>query len=115
MEKVLRKFSLSVFILLFSFIVAHSQSVVKGVVYDENETSLPGVNIAIKGTINGTITNLDGEFDIEVSEGQILQFSFIGYSVKEILFSYASKYRFYKLKPLFPKFLIRYFRKINKK
>ncbi|MBB6462571.1 SusC/RagA family TonB-linked outer membrane protein [Flammeovirga kamogawensis] len=59
---------------------------ISGKVIDQNGSmSLPGVNVAIKGTTIGTITNFDGEFSIEVGDGpQFLTFSFIGYLPQEI-------------------------------
>ena len=42
--------------------------------------ALPGVNVMIKGTSTGTTTGDNGEYSISASEGQVLVFSFIGYS-----------------------------------
>ena len=41
---------------------------------------LPGVNIRVQGTLTGTITDIDGSYRLEVTTGDVLQFSFIGYS-----------------------------------
>lgn len=49
-----------------------------GTVSDENGESLPGVNIALKGTSQGTISDIDGNFVLEVSPGETLVISFIG-------------------------------------
>jgi len=47
---------------------------------------LPGVNVVIKGTTDGTITDFDGNYSIEVpDENTILVFSFVGYKTQEIL------------------------------
>jgi len=47
--------------------------------------TLPGVNVFIKGTTKGTITDMDGKFKIDVPSGEtILVFSFIGYDTKEL-------------------------------
>jgi TonB-linked SusC/RagA family outer membrane protein len=46
---------------------------------------IPGVNITIKGTTRGTITNVDGRYMIEVENGATLTFSFIGYKPVEIM------------------------------
>ena len=40
---------------------------------------LPGVNISIKGTTIGTISDLDGNYNIEASEGDIIVFSFVSW------------------------------------
>jgi len=59
--------------------------VVKGKVIDEDGNPLPGVNIIIKGTISGTITDLDGSFSIEVEDPDaVLVFTFIGMLTQEI-------------------------------
>ena len=58
---------------------------VSGTVVDENGETLPGVNVLEKGTTNGTTTNANGEFNLEVqNENSILVFSFIGYTSQEI-------------------------------
>ncbi len=58
----------------------------KGKVVDEMSEPLPGVNIVEKGSTNGTTTDTDGEFVLNVAgENSILIFSFIGYENKELL------------------------------
>ncbi|HKK79030.1 MAG TPA: TonB-dependent receptor, partial [Phaeodactylibacter sp.] len=58
---------------------------VKGNVVDENGERLPGATILLKGTGKGTVTDIDGYFELEVPEGpQILIVSFIGYITREI-------------------------------
>ena len=51
---------------------------------DENGEPLPGVNVIEKGTNNGTVTNLEGRFSLEVSEGATLVFSSVGYITQEV-------------------------------
>jgi len=59
---------------------------IKGVVTDSEGAPLPGVNIVEKGTMNGTVTNLDGEYTIVVkSADAALTFSSIGYSAQEVI------------------------------
>ena len=60
---------------------------VKGKVTSEDDPEgLPGVNILIKGTTKGTVTDLEGEFEIDVpSNESILVFSSIGYLTEEII------------------------------
>ena len=51
----------------------------------ENDEPLPGVNVIAKGTTIGTVTNIDGEYRLQVPEDQeVLQFSFIGYTTEEV-------------------------------
>lgn len=56
---------------------------VTGTVADGGDP-LPGVTVIVKGTSKGTITNLDGKFTLDVSNNDILVFSFIGYESQEI-------------------------------
>ncbi len=51
---------------------------VNGEINDQDGLPLPGVNIMVKGTTNGTTSDFDGNFSIQVKEGQTLVFSFIG-------------------------------------
>lgn len=58
---------------------------VKGVVTDDEGNALPGVNVVIKGTTNGTTTDIEGKYAISVVDGtETLVFTFIGYAAKEI-------------------------------
>ncbi len=58
---------------------------VSGKVTDENDEAIPGVNIVIKGTSQGTISDVNGQFSMEVpDEDAILVFSYIGYTPEEI-------------------------------
>lgn len=72
-------------IILFNFSFAQER-LVTGTVTDDNGESLPGVNVVIKGTTQGVVTNVDGNYQIEVNDFQsdVLLFSFIGFSQKEI-------------------------------
>jgi TonB-linked SusC/RagA family outer membrane protein len=58
---------------------------VKGTVTDEDGGVLPGVNVLEKGTTNGTSTDADGNFTINVASGSsVLVFTFIGYVSQEV-------------------------------
>ncbi|WP_221936605.1 SusC/RagA family TonB-linked outer membrane protein [Litoribacter populi] len=58
---------------------------IRGTVRDEFGETLPGVSIMVKGTSLGTVTDIDGNFTLEVpSETSILVFSFVGLESKEI-------------------------------
>lgn len=65
---------------------AWSQTIaVKGNVTDQDSgEGLPGVNVVVKGTTNGTITQPDGSYELNVSPTATLQFSFIGYTMQEV-------------------------------
>ncbi len=67
--------------LLLAFIVHVSfaqEKTITGVVTDQSGLPLPGVNIVVQGTTNGTQTDFDGNYAIKASEGQTLLFSYIG-------------------------------------
>lgn len=51
---------------------------VNGTVYDQDGIPLPGVNVVIKGTKEGTQTDFDGNFSIQIKEGQTLEFNYLG-------------------------------------
>ncbi len=60
--------------------------IVKGKVVDAHDgTPLPGINVVLKGSTHGTVTDINGDFTfpIELEEGDILVFSFIGMDTKE--------------------------------
>ncbi|MEZ4809412.1 MAG: TonB-dependent receptor [Allomuricauda sp.] len=58
---------------------------INGTVSDTAGTPMPGVNIFVKGTTNGVVTNFDGEYSIDnVSGEDILIFSYIGFTTKEV-------------------------------
>jgi TonB-linked SusC/RagA family outer membrane protein len=65
---------------------AHAQHVVSGTVKDENTgEQLPGVNVVLKGTSNGTISDAEGRYSLEVpSQDAVLIFSFVGYAKQEV-------------------------------
>ncbi|NJN27516.1 MAG: SusC/RagA family TonB-linked outer membrane protein [Cyclobacteriaceae bacterium] len=64
---------------------AQNQSV-SGKVTDTDGAALPGVNVIEKGTANGTITDMDGNYSVRISsENVILVYSYVGYISKEIL------------------------------
>jgi len=70
---------------IFDLLYTPQQKSVSGKVTDENGESLPGVTVLIKGTTNGTVTNMDGEYTItNLSEKTTLQFSFVGMKTKEV-------------------------------
>ena len=58
---------------------------ISGNVVDEDGNPIPGINISIKGTTQGTITDLDGNFTLEVPEEKnVLIFSFVGMHTQEV-------------------------------
>jgi TonB-linked SusC/RagA family outer membrane protein len=71
--------------LLFASTMAMAQQVVTGKVTSSDDGSpIPGVNILEKGTSNGTVTDVDGNFRISAASGSTLVFSFVGYQSQEV-------------------------------
>lgn len=84
-EKVEAKQILSLLcIFFFSFSLQAQDKMIRGKVIDTNGDPIIGVNVLEKGTSNGIITDLEGNFSLNVSDYAILQFSYIGYSNQEI-------------------------------
>ncbi|MEQ8474037.1 MAG: TonB-dependent receptor [Marinoscillum sp.] len=63
-----------------------AQQTVRGTVTsDDDGTGLPGVSVVVKGTTNGAITDMDGNYSINVpTDNQILVYSFVGFKAQEI-------------------------------
>ncbi|MFX0557090.1 TonB-dependent receptor [Maribacter sp. CXY002] len=59
------------------------QNSVTGKITDDNGAPLAGVNIVEKGTPNGTTTDFDGNYSIDVSDNAVLVYSYIGFSTVE--------------------------------
>ena len=57
---------------------------ITGTVIDADNFPLPGVTVYEKGTTNGTTTDMEGQYSIDVSPGDTLVFSFIGYLTREL-------------------------------
>ena len=58
---------------------------IKGKIVDDAGGPLPGVSVVVKGTTNGTITNFDGEYNLNVSVGDTIVYSFIGFKQQELV------------------------------
>ncbi|MCC8154733.1 MAG: SusC/RagA family TonB-linked outer membrane protein [Tannerellaceae bacterium] len=65
---------------------------ITGQVIDENGEAIIGANVVVKGTTNGTITDIDGNFSLEITSGTQLQISYIGYHPREIAITANSSY-----------------------
>ena len=76
------------FVLLFTPILMFGQTTVTGTVTEQSTAiPLPGVNILIKGTATGTATDFDGKYQINLKNGDIVVFSFVGYNPVEITYT----------------------------
>jgi TonB-linked SusC/RagA family outer membrane protein len=81
-------------VLFFSQLSASAQQrTVKGIVVGDDNSSIPGASIIVKGTTIGTVADFDGKFSLVIpSSAKILVFSFIGFKSKEIQVSAANVY-----------------------
>lgn len=61
------------------------EKIVSGTVTDASGLPLPGASVLIKGTTSGTSTDFDGNYSITVNQGEVLIYSFVGYSTSEIV------------------------------
>lgn len=82
--------NLKVVILFLSLLLGNyamaQQIALSGKVTDQaTGETLPGVSIVVKGTNNGTISDMDGNFTLNVNRGEAVQFSYVGYQRQEIV------------------------------
>lgn len=81
----MKKKNLILLLFFLGILTSFSQNItVKGKVSDPSGNSLPGANIAVKGTNEQSSTGGDGTFTIKAQKGDVLVFSFIGFENKEI-------------------------------
>ncbi|WP_282122260.1 SusC/RagA family TonB-linked outer membrane protein [Algibacter mikhailovii] len=72
------------FMLFLSFGLIHGQDqTINGQVTSDGQP-LPGVNVIVKGTSKGSVTDFDGFYEIKASSNAVLEFSFIGFRKKEV-------------------------------
>lgn len=79
---------LKAMLLCFFVVMTHNlfaQNVVTGTVKDDTGQFLPGVSVVVKGTVTGTITDIDGKFSLSVPNNATLVFSFVGMDTKEMV------------------------------
>ena len=67
---------------------AQQQETCTGIVKDATGETVIGASVIVKGTTNGTITGIDGDFTLQnVKKGDIIQISFVGYQTMEVAFN----------------------------
>ncbi|NME71238.1 SusC/RagA family TonB-linked outer membrane protein [Flammeovirga aprica] len=88
-----RLFFLVSFLLLSANVdtIAQSRQIAGKIIGADDNLPLPGVSVRIKGTTSGTVTDFDGKYSLLVSEGETLEFSFIGMVSQYILVTNQSK------------------------
>ncbi len=76
-------FAAAILILSASTLTAQ-EMIITGKVLDNYNQPLPGANISIQGTGRGTISDFDGNYEIEASAGETLVFSYVGFNSRQI-------------------------------
>ncbi len=72
-----------------TFLKEANRSLLRGCIYDKKRHPLPGVDIVEKGTKNGTITDLDGKFELRsIQASPVIVVSCPGYKTKEVTYNY---------------------------
>ncbi len=79
----LQRFVIFLLLLLFS-VGLKAQTLISGLVKDQNGSPLPGVTVAVKGTKTLTSTGVDGKFSVSAQSSSVLVFRYIGFDTKEI-------------------------------
>lgn len=77
-------FKAMIVLLLLAPFTLLAQVNVSGVITDDRGETLPGVNILVKGTTRGAVTNFDGEYTLSASPSDVLVVSYIGFETQEI-------------------------------
>lgn len=81
-------------LLLSSMISAQNQLKVTGTVTDSDNVPVIGATVMVKGTLNGTVTDVDGKFSLSVEAAEaILSVSYIGYETKDVKVSTTEELR----------------------
>ena len=70
---------------LFSLTVFAQDRTVQGTITDDAGVPLPGATVVVLETNQGTTTDFDGNYSIDVSDGQTLAISFVGYTTEEVV------------------------------
>ena len=81
MKKLFTKIGFSMLIMLGISVVSFGQKMISGTITEEGTNeALIGANVLIEGTTNGTITDIDGGYSLEASEGDVLVISYTGFT-----------------------------------
>lgn len=83
LSSLIRMFTLLLFVLCTTTVFAQQKSI-KGAIVDAAGEPVIGVNVSVKGTTIGTISDVDGKYTLEVPAKGTLVFSFIGYKTNEV-------------------------------
>lgn len=83
---------LIVVLCISSGLFAQTKQITGTVTSSDDGAPIPGVSVVVKGTTNGTTTNIDGEFTLVAPNNEILIFSFVGMKSKDVPITDASIY-----------------------
>jgi TonB-linked SusC/RagA family outer membrane protein len=81
----MKKIFLIVMVIFTAQVSLAQVKTIKGFISDAKGTPLPAANVNVKGTKDGTSTNFDGTFAIEVKAGETLVISYLGYETKSVV------------------------------
>ncbi len=82
----MKKTKVILLLLLFPILLFAQEQILTGKVTDKSGEGIPGVNVVLKGTATGAVTDIDGIYRLPVqsTRGVVLSFSFIGFTSREI-------------------------------
>jgi len=80
--KIKSKLAFMGLLLMSAFGIAQTQ--ISGIVTADDGSPIPGVNVIVQGTDNGTTTDFDGNFTISASSGEVLSISYVGFATQNI-------------------------------
>ena len=83
----MKKSNFLLFLALLATTVLSAQSVLNGTVSGTDGQPIPGANVVVQNTNNGTTTDFDGNFSISVSSGDVLTVSYLGFATQNIIIS----------------------------
>ncbi|WP_246581466.1 SusC/RagA family TonB-linked outer membrane protein [Echinicola shivajiensis] len=89
----MKKFPLMILFIIFAKLSFAQSNITGKVISGEDEQAIPGVTVLLKGTSNGTVTDLDGNYFISVPDVSAaeLSFSFVGYITKSVAINNQSQ------------------------
>jgi len=83
--KLIKLFSVLMMLVVCCGTVFAQSIIITGTITDaQTSESLPGASVALKGTTQGTISDMDGKYSLTASPGATLVISYLGYDTKEV-------------------------------
>lgn len=88
----MKKAFLLFLVLFYSSFILFGQKNISGTITDDSGEPLIGASLLVKGTIIGTVTDIDGTYSLDVptDEGQTLIISYTGYATREIILNHST-------------------------